>query len=154
MSDYHSAACDVMKAAYDLGQDGALFRRAFKDVGIDVCDIQNHVVGLRDDKVYDNITVSSEVSPVFLYTLSTKEPLKLSGVSVSANSSTDDVHIVLTDQGWDVDEKEREIFAEGDNLVKAEIERNATASIIYIRLSSESTKPLTDVTLLVSAFIL
>ncbi|XP_025105683.1 uncharacterized protein LOC112571088 [Pomacea canaliculata] len=153
MSDYHSAACDVMKAAYDLGQDGALFRRAFKEVGIDVCDIQNHFVGLRNDKVYDNITVSSEVSPVFLYTLSTKEPYwKFSGVSVSANSSTDDVHIVLTDQGWDVDEKEREIFAEGDNLVKAEIESNATAISIYIRLSSESTKPLTDVTLLVSAF--
>ncbi|XP_025106082.1 uncharacterized protein LOC112571349 [Pomacea canaliculata] len=149
-SDYHSAACDVMKAAYDLGQDGALFRRAFKEVGIDVCDIQNHIMGLRESKVYDGITVARNESPTFLY----KFPLHMidTGVNVSASSSTGDVHIFLTNKRWDIDDEDQQVLAEGTNLVTAQIQSNLTALPLYITLANELKVTLYNVTLRAHAF--
>ncbi|XP_025105705.1 uncharacterized protein LOC112571109 [Pomacea canaliculata] len=149
-SDYHSAACDVMKAAYDLGQDGALFRRAFEEVGIVVCDIQNHIMGLRDSKVYDGITVARNETPTFLYMIPSY--VFDNSVSVNASSSTGDVHIILTNKRWDVAYEDPQVLAEGVNLVTARIQSNLTALPLYITLANELNVTLYNVTLEVNAF--
>ncbi|PVD26388.1 hypothetical protein C0Q70_14062 [Pomacea canaliculata] len=152
MSDYHSAACDVMKAAYDLGQNGALFRRAFKEVGIEVCDTESHILGLRINEPYNNITVATDASPVFRFVFP-GNIAELTGVGVSANSFVGDVHIVLSNKSWDADEEDPKILAEGDNFVKADITSNSAAVPVYITLSNESKVPLTEVTLKASLLL-
>ncbi|XP_025104631.1 uncharacterized protein LOC112570433 [Pomacea canaliculata] len=151
LSNYHSAACDVMKAAYDLGQNGALFRRAFKEVGIDVCDIQNHIMGLRESKLYDGITVARNESPTFLYMF---PPYMLdTGVNVSASSSTGDVHIILTNKRWGVaNDEDPQVLAEGVNVVTAQIQSNLTTLPLYITLANELNVTLYNVTLRAQAF--
>ncbi|PVD26385.1 hypothetical protein C0Q70_14059 [Pomacea canaliculata] len=130
LSNYHSAACDVMKAAYDLGQNGALFRRAFKEVGIDVCDIQNHIMGLREKQKGAN---NYPVTTVTVRQITNEEE----------NNYTGDVHIILTNKDRYVDAEDPQILAEGINPVTPEIESNSKAGMWY-RLPYDSGCPLSS----------
>ncbi|ESO85431.1 hypothetical protein LOTGIDRAFT_154924 [Lottia gigantea] len=65
MSSFVSAACDVMKAALDLGTWVNRFAKAFRQVGIEGCNVEEHIFWLRSDEVYSDIYVSEDTKPLF-----------------------------------------------------------------------------------------
>ena len=132
-----------MKAAYDRGLDGAKFRRAFRAVGVETCDVQDHVVSLRNDEEYSNIQVSTTVSPTFYYALSGLEE----SISVYATSQEGDVYITLSSTTWgEEDEEEVEVYAEGYETVHFDLPFNPPKHIT-VSLTTFSTKELKDVVL-------
>ena len=146
MSDFVRAACDVMKAAYDLGQDGGKFRKAFEEVGIEVCDTEDHVLGLRSEKNYTDLTVSKNSSPFFLFGV----PGEFAeSVTVNASSSQGKVYIVVSNKTWGNEEQEVHVYAEGFRSVQFDVPDN-TSLHVSVKLSTDSDTPLTDVTLVAS----
>nr|KAG5714530.1 hypothetical protein BaRGS_006976 [Batillaria attramentaria] len=143
MSTYASGACDVMKAAYDLGQDGTRFRQAFEDVGIEVCDTEEHVLGLRNDEVYYDITVSKDVTPTFRFGF----PGEFAeSVEVNASSTQGEVLIVISDKTWGSEYEAFEILATGHGSVMYEIPGNSSEHLT-IELKTDPKNRLTDVML-------
>ncbi|XP_076464049.1 elastase-like [Babylonia areolata] len=143
MSNYVQAACDVMKSAYDLGQDGSKFRQAFVEVGIEVCDVEDHVMGLRNNKEYSDIKVSRAISPNFVFGV----PGEFAeSVTVNSSSSSGDVYIILSDKEWGSVENNVQVYAEGLHSVTYELPENRSTHI-SITLTTDSVAPLNDVTL-------
>ncbi|XP_046369928.2 elastase-like [Haliotis rufescens] len=97
MTNFISGACDVMQAAYDMGQPGEPFVRAFQEVGIEVCDVEDHLLHLRLNRTKDQITVSNESSPAFGIDL----PDWSKEILVEATSdSGDDITITVFSEPW------------------------------------------------------
>ena len=144
MSNYARAACDVMKAAYDLGQDGGKFRKAFGEVGIELCDIEDHVLGLRNGENYTNIEVAKDISPTFVFAVPGQF---VTSVAVNASSAQGDVYIVLSNKTWGDEEVDVHVYAEGLGSVQFDVPDNSSM-YISITLSTNSSTPLTNVTLM------
>ncbi|KAL8580461.1 hypothetical protein ACOMHN_001230 [Nucella lapillus] len=144
MSDYEHAMCDVMKAAYDLGQDGSKFREAFAAVGVDVCIVEDHVLGLKNGKVYSNITVSRAVSPAFSFAVPGQFVKK---VTVTATSPAGDVYIILSDKKWGVSQGGVQVYAEGLHSQSYELPEDSVGIYVSIALTTDSLTPMKDVTL-------
>ncbi|XP_076442960.1 virulence metalloprotease-like [Babylonia areolata] len=145
MPTYAQAACDVMKSAYDRGQDGAKFRQAFSEVGLDACHLQDHVLGLRAGQAHSNITVARHISPFFSFSV----PGEFAeNVTVSATSLQGDVYIVVSNRTWDAadGEEDVDVYAEGLSPVQFLLPSN-TSTHLSLTLSTDSETPLTDVTL-------
>ena len=144
MSNYARAACDVMKAAYDLGQDGSKFRKAFEEVGIHLCDIEDHVLGLKNGENYTNIKVAKDISPTFIFAVPGQFA---ASVVVNASSAQGDVYIVLSNKTWGDEEVDVLVYAEGLESVQFDVPDNSSL-YISITLSTNSATPLTNVTLM------
>ena len=143
MSNYVRAACDVMKAAYDLGQDGSKFRKAFGNVGITVCDVGDHVLGLKSGATYAGIKVAKDISPTFVFGVPGQYAVS---VVVIARSAQGDVNIVVSNKTWG-DESNVRVYAEGLGLVRFAVP-DKTSMLVSITLSTDSATPLTNVTLM------
>ncbi|KAK7103209.1 hypothetical protein V1264_018160 [Littorina saxatilis] len=146
MSSYVTAACDVMMAAYDLGQDGGKFRMAFRAVGIEACDVDDHVVWLREEDEYTDISVSAHASPTFFFAI----PSFARSVTVNASSPSGEVYLSVSNATWGVEQGEEgevEVFAEGFTLLHFDAPVN-TSLHLSITLSTNSSAPLSDVMLL------
>ena len=144
MANYFRAACDVMKAAYDLGQDGSKFRKAFGEVGITVCDVEDHVLGLKSGENYTNIKVAKDISPTFFFGVPGQYA---ASVEVSARSAQGDVNIVVSNKTWGDEESNVRMYAEGLGLVRFDVPDNSSM-LVSITLSTDSATPLTNVTLM------
>ena len=140
---YNQAACDIMKAAYDRGLDGKKFRRAFSAVGVETCDLKDHVVGLRNGEVYSHIEVSRTISPTFFFALYGHGLEK--SITVNATSQEGDVSIILSNKTWG-EEGEGKNYAEGNGTVYFQLPVNPPQHIT-ISLTTTSDKVLKDVTL-------
>lgn len=148
LTTFASGACDVMKAAYDLGQDGSRFREAFRSVGIDVCSIERHVLGLGNRKIYREIVVSKDISPMFTFSV----PGEIAeSVFVYASSTSGAVYITLTNRTWDSGPGDFVVYGEGFSSVQYGGFDKTTFNVT-ITLSTMSLAALTDVTL-VAAFM-
>ena len=147
MSDFDYAACDVLKAAYDLGQDGAPYRLAFAQVGVKTCNVEDHLLGLREGKVYGNITVSRCSSPTFMFTAWDWEFYEFA-VTVNATSSKGDVKITLSDKVWGAEDADDVvIYAEGMNSVYYVYGTPNASMEFTIALSTEEDITMDDVSL-------
>ena len=143
MSNFDHAACDVLKAAYDLGQDGAPYRLAFAQVGVKTCNVEDHVVGLRKGEVYSNITVSRCASPTFVFSV----PGQFAeSVTVSANSSGGEVNVTLSDRVWGSEDQAVLVYAQGQGSTSFEVPVNVSLHLT-ITLTTDADTPLKDVTL-------
>ncbi|XP_060559187.1 elastase-like [Ruditapes philippinarum] len=90
-ASFYDCSCGTLKAALDLGHDTAPYRRAFKDVGLEDCDISTHVFGLNNNVTQTGIHVSATVEPVFK--METPEWAETLIVDVSESSLKRDVSI-------------------------------------------------------------
>ncbi|XP_045165283.2 uncharacterized protein LOC123529128 [Mercenaria mercenaria] len=64
-ASFYDCSCGTLKAALDLGHDIAPFRMAFKDVGLEDCDVNSHVFGFNNNDTRFGLPVSASVNPVF-----------------------------------------------------------------------------------------
>ena len=62
---FYDCSCGVLKAAIDLGYNQTAFKRGFSDVGIEPCDVTDHIFTLPANETQPNVKVSSSVRPVF-----------------------------------------------------------------------------------------
>ncbi|XP_045165310.2 elastase-like isoform X2 [Mercenaria mercenaria] len=125
-ASFYDCSCGTLKAALDLGHDTAPFRMAFKDVGIEDCDVDNHVFGLNNNDTQRGVLVSGTVNPVFK--METPEWADSVIVDVTTSAEKRDINIysgaeilitVMTN-GWELSDDECEsavVVAEGINHV-------------------------------------
>ena len=62
---FYDCSCGVLKAAIDLGFNLTAFKRGFSDVGIEPCDVMEHIFTLPANETQHKVKVSSTVRPVF-----------------------------------------------------------------------------------------
>ena len=143
-SSFQQAACDVFKSAYDLGQDGGPYLRAFSQVGIEVCALDDHIVGLKNKVPEEGIVVSRQVNPLFVFGF----PGKFAeSVNIKAESEMGEVYITVSDDT--IKDTNSTIFAEGPSFVQLDVPDKSSTSL-SIRLSSSSATLMTDVVLTAS----
>ncbi|XP_050407048.1 elastase [Patella vulgata] len=65
MTTFVGGACDVLRAALDLGSPVDVYSNAFQLVGITACDVNDHIFWLRDGEEYSGIYVSVDTQPIF-----------------------------------------------------------------------------------------
>ena len=65
MGDFYDCSCGVLKAALDLGFNPAPFKRGFSDVGIEPCDVTDHIFTLTANETQFDVKVSSTIRPIF-----------------------------------------------------------------------------------------
>ncbi|KAL5009207.1 hypothetical protein ScPMuIL_014788 [Solemya velum] len=141
-STFASAACDTLKAAYDLGYDITPFARAFDDVGITPCNVSTHIVSLRLNRTLTDITVSNTIRPIFQINV----PRSAMNMTIESESTVGDVHISLRNGTYDLedwDEDQEGLIAEADNVMTFVPD----GGLYYIQLSAETDAEYTDVTL-------
>ena len=147
MSTFKQAACDVLKSAYDLGQDGSPYLRAFSQVGIEACDLDDHIVGLKNKVPEEGITVSRHVNPLFVFGF----PGEFAeSVNIKAESEMGEVYITVSDEPWaSSNNTNSTVFAEGLSFVQFDVPGNNSV-FLSITLSSSSATLITDVVLTAS----
>ncbi|KAJ8308785.1 hypothetical protein KUTeg_013659 [Tegillarca granosa] len=96
MSSFEDASCGVLKAAYDLGQKPTPYMRALKDVGIETCDLSQHIRSLVNNKTYEDITVSVDSEPFFAF----ESPEWADNLVINTTSSNGDVGITYVIGSW------------------------------------------------------
>ncbi|XP_061185869.1 virulence metalloprotease-like [Saccostrea echinata] len=64
-SNFSDAACGVLKAAYDLGHDTEIIRKAFKVVGINVCEIETYMRKIYGKTHIKSLTAKGTENIVF-----------------------------------------------------------------------------------------
>ena len=133
---FTSGACDVMKAAYDLGKDLNIFRSAFERVGIEVCNVSKHVLGLVNNRTISNIKVEPQVEPIFSFSY----PPWSANITIHAESECGQVHIKVT-YGNSIYNNSA-VIAEGTTKVIIE---TIASNKIFILLSPEKSKKLQNV---------
>lgn len=106
-ASFYDCSCGTLKAALDLGHDTAPYRKAFKDVGLEDCDVNTHIFGLNNNDTQTGILVSDTVQPIFK--METPEWAETLIVDVSESSPKRDVSIdsganiliTVTTNGWE-----------------------------------------------------
>lgn len=136
---FTSGACDVMKAAYDLGKDISIFRNAFERVGIKVCNVSKHILGLVSNRTLMDIRVEPQVHPLFSFAY----PPWAANITIHANSDCGEVHVKVS-YGNEI-YKNSTVIAEGTTHVIIE---TVASDKIFIQLSPEKSKKLTNVHLI------
>ncbi|PVD25675.1 hypothetical protein C0Q70_13334 [Pomacea canaliculata] len=146
-SDVHlqERVCELMKSVYDLGQNGGIYKEVFEHVGIQVCETEDHVVGLRNNQTYRNLHVSNTTRPVFTFGLPGEWTAKF---WVKASSQKGDVHITVSNQTWlqAYDPDTPGILVEGLGSVSYTV-TNRKLYHVTITLSSDSADLWDDVVL-------
>ncbi|KAL5008609.1 hypothetical protein ScPMuIL_014190 [Solemya velum] len=142
MSTFASAACSLIKAAYDLGYPVDAFEKGFQDVGLLPCDISGHIRALVNNRTYSNINVSHETKPMFSF----KAPTFSREVFVSALSSDGEVLISVTTGTYreSTETSDPNIAAQGYSRVTL---KDIFEEQLYIRLSADVSVVLNNVTL-------
>lgn len=135
---FASGACDVMKAAYDLGKDLSIFRDAFEKVGIKVCNVSKHILGLVNNRTVTDIRVEPDINPLFSFAY----PPWGANLTIRSASDCGQVHIKVF-QDDDI-HKNSTVVAEGTTDVFIE---TVAFHKIYIQLSAEKTKTMKNVRL-------
>ncbi|XP_046567103.1 virulence metalloprotease-like [Haliotis rubra] len=142
LTNFINGACDVMQAAYDMGQPGEPFARAFREVGIDVCDVEDHLLHLRLNRTKDDITVSNASSPAFGIDLPdwSKEIL-----IEAASDGGDDITITVFSESWKLINDSTVPMVQSANRVTYDVS-GAGPHFYVIRLSTGGS-PMTNVRL-------
>ncbi|XP_076463559.1 elastase-like [Babylonia areolata] len=97
MSSIQSAVCELMKSAYDLGQPGHIYKQAFEYVGVEVCNVSDHVMGLHNNQTITGVKVSNTTRPIYTFGV----PAEWTDtVFVEATSAQGPVLITITDKTW------------------------------------------------------
>jgi hypothetical protein len=142
-ASFYDCSCGTLKAALDLGHDTVPFRKSFKDVGLEECDITSHVFGMNNNETRTGIIVSQTTNPIFK--MKTPEWADNFYVNVSRSSiekkrdtvdiSGDDILITVMTNGWEITDDEctsATVVAEGLNHV---ILPDAVLNEFFIKLS-------------------
>ncbi|XP_046369292.2 elastase-like isoform X1 [Haliotis rufescens] len=141
MTNFRTGACDVMLSAYDLGQPGEPFARAFTRVGIEPCDIEDHVHHLRHNNTLFNVTVSNTTMPVFGLEI----PTWGDSVHINASSLQSDIYIRVYQNKWTEITDSTPTIAEGYDVVQYKLPLRYHNHSCLIQLSTKSPKPIKDV---------
>ncbi|XP_070180291.1 uncharacterized protein [Littorina saxatilis] len=122
-----------------------LYSDAQEHVGIEVCDIADHVVGLRSNQTYSDIQLSNATRPVFTFGVPGEWT---NTVYVRASSSHGDVHISISDKTWMTayDPAATDTLAEGYSHAAFTV-TDITLYYVTVTLSSDSPEMWNDVTL-------
>ena len=132
-STFYDCSCGVLKAAIDLGFSQTPFKRGFKDVEIEPCDVTSHIFGLANNITQPGVAVSSTVRPLFRFV-----PPEWAEDVIIETLSPDDapVHIAVQNGTWEEDEDGNGInfIAEGD--VDLRVMGVDVDSTLFIQLSS------------------
>ena len=113
-------------------------------MGITVCDVGDHVLGLKSGATYAGIKVAKDISPTFVFGVPGQYAVS---VVVSARSAQGDVNIVVSNKTWGDEESNVRVYAEGLGLVRFAVP-DKTSMLVSITLSTDSATPLTNVTLM------
>ncbi|XP_033736343.1 elastase-like [Pecten maximus] len=135
MTGFQEAGCGVLKSAYDLGQNPTPYLRALNDVGIEACDVTEHIRRLRSNNPVSGITISPEISPMFGYEV----PRSTSSVTIVARHDVEDVMIEVRIGTWENDEEGRsrlERFSTGDNELR--LDGLNSGDVLFIELMTQS----------------
>ncbi|XP_052827947.1 hemagglutinin/proteinase-like [Octopus bimaculoides] len=145
-SDFTSGACDVLKVAYDLGQDLTPFIKTYELVGIKPCDVEKHIRGLPFNKTVSGITVSEKANPVFDFVY----PSWAGNITITATSMCGEVHIKVSKSN---------MLTEGDGSDPVTLLAEGTSELnlgkpdghnFFVKLSPESTENLENVSIRVT----
>lgn len=132
-ASFYECSCGVLRAALDLGIDTSPFRKGFKDVGLEDCDVASHVFSLSNNQTKSRVSVSENINPVFKMEMPNYADTFVAMVG-SDNSSS--IKITITTGGWEFSDKESDkvkVVAEGTEIV---IIPNASKRTFFIKLSS------------------
>lgn len=134
-SSFYDTSCGVLKAALDLGYDTVPFRKAFKDVSIEKCDVSTYVFALSNNETRFDVEVSGIVNPVFkLETPSWADEFM---VDIKGNNQ-EKIEVIVMTGGWEQYEDESKTVndvARGSNNVRIP---NAADNEFFIKLSLSS----------------
>ncbi|XP_029643300.1 neutral protease-like [Octopus sinensis] len=146
LSNFTSGACDTLKVAYDLGKDLTPFIKAYELVGIKPCDVEKYIRGLPFNKTVSGITVSVKTNPVFYFVY----PSWAGNITITATSMCGKVRIKVSTNN---------MLAEGDGSDSVTLLAEGTSELnlgrpeghnFFVKLSSESTENLQDVSIRVN----
>ena len=134
-STFYDCSCGVLKAAIDLGFSQTPFKRGFKDVEIEPCDVTEHIFGLANNITQPEVAVSSTVRPLFRFV-----PPTWAEDVIIETASADGMPINITVQNgtWEEDDDGNaiNIIEEGEDSVRVfDVD---TESVLFIQLSTES----------------
>lgn len=143
-ASFYDCSCGTLKAALDLGYDTAPFRMAFKDVGLEDCNVNTHVFGLNNNATRKGVLVSETVNPVFkmetpewadrlIVDVTTSEKKREIGISDA------EILITVMMNGWEYsdDECDSAVYVtDGINHVEVP---NAVDEEYFIKLSLANT---------------
>ncbi|XP_060083697.1 elastase-like [Ylistrum balloti] len=144
MTGFQEAGCGVLKAAYDLGQNPTPYLRALNDVGIEPCDVTDHIRRLRSHNPISRITISPNIRPLFGYEV----PRSTSAVLIEATHDVNDVDITVRVGTWENDEEAQsrlELFMNDFNSLR--VEGVSSGDVLFIELSTQGHTEFSGVTI-------
>ncbi|XP_046369940.2 elastase-like [Haliotis rufescens] len=150
LSNFSDGACDIMKAVYDLGQTPEHYIKSFDDVGIEACDIKDHILHLRHNKTRNGVTVSRSINPVFAIEV----PEWASSFYIQTTSGGGkDILIEIITESWNRQTRNTVPVADENNYLEYNV-TNLDSRYFFIRFSTKSRIAIKDVSVRAGYFCL